>query len=348
MAPQLAVAGFTSAQFIVPLLGRRRAGAPQLAERLARKPFEPAPPSFCIASMKHFIYLLSLFFFVACAGEAPTTEETPTAEEPEAATSSTVPSLSLAWETDTVLTTCESVLYDAGRKQLYVANIEENPWEMDGNGSIAIIDLNGKVVNRYLVKEGLNAPKGMGLKDGKLFAADINAVVEIDIEEGTILARHSVPDAKNLNDITVATDGTLYVSDSGTGKAHRMTADNTFETIVSGVERPNGLLALADGHVLLGDTNGRMLLKVNPADGTKETITEGVEPDGIIPVGDGSYIVSRWGGQVHHIAKDGKATLLLDTEADKLQSADLGYIPEQKLVLVPAFFGNKVMAYRLE
>ncbi|MEL7163735.1 MAG: ATP-binding protein, partial [Bacteroidota bacterium] len=115
-----------------------------------------------------------------------------------------------------------------------------------------------------------------------------------------------------------------------------------------GVQRPNGLLALENGHLLLGDTNGRELLMVNPADGSKEVFAKGVEPDGIIAVGDGSYVVSRWGGQIHHVSATGETTLLLDTEAAGSQTADIAYNQEEGLILVPTFFQNKVVAYRLK
>jgi hypothetical protein len=37
----------------------------------------------------------------------------------------------------------------------------------------------------------------------------------------------------------------------------------------------------------------------------------------------------------------------LDTN-ESSQTADIGFIPEENLVLVPTFFSNKVEAYKLE
>ena len=56
------------------------------------------------------------------------------------------PTLVKKWETDTILKVPESVLYDAGNQVLYVANIEGQPAEKDGKGSIGKVGLDGKVI----------------------------------------------------------------------------------------------------------------------------------------------------------------------------------------------------------
>ena len=45
--------------------------------------------------------------------------------------------LTQVWETEATLKVPESVRYDAGRKVLYVSNIDGEPWAADGKGSIA-------------------------------------------------------------------------------------------------------------------------------------------------------------------------------------------------------------------
>jgi len=70
-------------------------------------------------------------------------------------------------------------------------------------------------------------------------------------------------------------------------------------------------------------------------------------PDGIEAVGDGGYLVSSWNGQVHYVDPSGKTLRVLDTRADSIGAADIEYIPEKKLLLVPTFFKNRVAAYEL-
>ena len=283
---------------------------------------------------------------VAC-GDQPTPSESDTDGTTNEQTPSQ-PRLTKVWATDTSLTTVESVLYDADGGRFITSNIEQNPWEADGQGSLGLVDLDGNVTNPRWVT-GLNAPKGSDIYGGKVYVADLDAVVEVDLAGGTIVKRHTVPEATGLNDVAISDDGQLYVSDSHTGKLHHLNLnDGSLRTVSEGVERPNGVLILPDGQLLLGDTKGQHLFKVDPDSGERSPFVQGVEPDGIVAVGNGDFIVSRWGGQVHYITAEGEKTLLLDTEEAKIQSADIGFYPERNLVLVPTFFSNQVVAYRLE
>ena len=76
--------------------------------------------------------------------------------------------------------------------------------------------------------------------------------------------------------------------------------------------------------------------------------TEGIDnPDGIEAIGNNEYLVSSWNGMIHHIDKDWKKTLILDTRKDSVNAADIEYIRSKNLLLVPTFFKNKVVAYEL-
>src|SRR6476661_4309301 len=79
------------------------------------------------------------------------------------------------WETDTVLAIPESVLLDFQKNILYVSLIDGAPWAVDGKGEIAILNMDGKVLNNKWIT-GLNAPKGMGKWGNKLYVADVTEV----------------------------------------------------------------------------------------------------------------------------------------------------------------------------
>lgn len=68
--------------------------------------------------------------------------------------------------------------------------------------------------------------------------------------------------------------------------------------------------------------------------------------DGIVAIGK-DFIVSNWNGEINHVSAAGKVTKLLDTKNDKVNAADIEYIPSLKLLLVPTFFANKVVAYKV-
>ena len=123
------------------------------------------------------------------------------------------------WETEPVLFSCESVRYSAADSVLYVSNMgpSKSPGAKDGDGSIGKVALDGKVIAAEWVK-GLNAPKGLGLHAGKLYVADIDRVVVIDIARGEIAQTIAIEGAGSLNDVTVGVDGIVYASDHKMGK----------------------------------------------------------------------------------------------------------------------------------
>src|SRR6478752_3742025 len=85
-------------------------------------------------------------------------------------------SLVKLWQTDTLLKTPESVLFDEKAQLLYVSNIDGAPDGKDGKGSIGKVGLDGRIIQVDWVK-GLNAPKGMGLYKDKLYVTDLTEVV---------------------------------------------------------------------------------------------------------------------------------------------------------------------------
>lgn len=253
------------------------------------------------------------------------------------------PTLTLLWETPDSLMTNESVLYDDATGTIYVANIEgRDPSEKDGKGSIAIISKEGKIVNPAWIS-GLNAPKGMALANGKLYVTDIDELVEIDIATSKVSNKWKVEGAQFLND-AAAHNGTVYFTDMKAGKVHSF-ANGKIATVSEGHESINGLAVGTDGTIYGLDASG---LKKWEADGSasvlNSTVTGG---DGLIILGDGNYIASRWQGEIYFV-NDSTQTLILDTKAAESNTADIGYNAAEKTVYVPTFFKNKVAAYKLD
>ena len=258
----------------------------------------------------------------------------------------TQPVLTLKWTTDTVMTTCESVIYDKDHDVLYVANMNGGADVKDGNGFISKVALDGSVSSLNWIG-GMDAPKGMGLFNGKLFVADIDRIHEVDINAGKITQTYSLPEAKFLNDVTVDANGRVFSSDSRSGDIF-MIQNGKVSKWFSGIAGPNGLLSEGDKMLSLAwDT--QTMNSIDTA--TKQVVmkADSIEnPDGVEAVGDGGYLVSSWNGMIHYVGADGKSLVLLDTRADSLSAADIEYIPEKKLLLVPTFYKNKVMAYELK
>ncbi|GEO04293.1 ATP/GTP-binding protein [Adhaeribacter aerolatus] len=257
-------------------------------------------------------------------------------------------SLVKKWETEGNLLTPESVLYDRGNKVIYVSNINGQAGDKDGNGSIGRVDLNGKIEQAEWVK-GLDAPKGMGLHKGMLYVADLTKVVVIDTKTGQKVQDIELPGAQFLNDITVAADGSVYVSDSS-GKKVYLVKDNVASVYMESDQlvRPNGLLA-HEGKLYLVDMQPGIFYQIDGNTKSLNKVAEGLTSgDGIVPVGKGDFIVSNWNGEINYLFANGQVKKLLDTKEAKVNAADIDFIPERNLVLVPTFFNNKVMAYELK
>jgi sugar lactone lactonase YvrE len=251
--------------------------------------------------------------------------------------------LEKVWETDSSLLVPESVLFDAENKVLYVANIDGQPWEKDGKGSIGKVGLDGKIIQTNWVS-GLNAPKGMARIKNSLYVADVEGVVVIDIRQGRIINTIKVEGAQGLNDVSADNKGVVWVTDSKLKKLHRV-ANGKVETYLEGLKGPNGILAHQNELYIL-DAGGMYRIE---KDKTLTKITDGMEggTDGIENVTGKDFIVSAWAGAVWYVDEKGNKELLLDTRDKKINSADIGYDAKNRMLYVPTFFKNSVVAYKL-
>jgi hypothetical protein len=247
------------------------------------------------------------------------------------------------WETDTTLAIPESVLPDLQNKVLYVSLIDGAPWDADGKGGIGKVDLNGKIINSSWVT-GLNAPKGLGMFGGKLYAADLNSVAVIDIATGKIQSFIKIDSAQGLNDITVDSKGVVYASDSKTGKIYRI-ANGSPSLYMSDFKGINGLRAVGND-LYVATSKDVYKVDANKTQTSIGIIDQG--GDGIEPVGNGDWIGSAWVGYIYYLHADGKRDLLLDTHEQKWNTADIGYDPVKKIVYVPTFMRKSVAAYQLK
>lgn len=258
------------------------------------------------------------------------------------------PSLEFLWETDSLLTTCESVLYDKTTQTIYVANINKGPWEKDNNGFISTINTKGDITELHFV-DGISAPKGIGVYNGRLYVNDIDDLVEIDIEKRKILNAYTIENNPQLNDLTVNPEGVVFVSGSNSNKIHKLENGNisVYASNLVG-KRLNGLLWQNEG-IYFADFKASVFGIVNSADKNFKTLSDGIgKADGIVRLKNGDFITSAWNGQLFYIySKDWKTVELLDTREEKIYAADIDYIPATQTLLVPTFFHNRVMAYKV-
>ena len=248
------------------------------------------------------------------------------------------------WETDSLLKVPESVLLDVDNKVLYVSNIDGQPWDKDGKGSIGKVGLDGKIIQGDWVT-GLNAPKGLGLYKNKLYVADYDEVVVVDITKGTITDRIAVPAAQGLNDLTIDNSGTVYVSDSRAMKVYKLVNDKP-TLHLENLQGPNGVL-WHNNQLYVLDKGG--LYRVG-SDKALTKLADGMEggTDGVENVQGNDFIVSCWQGSIWYVNGDGCKENLLDTRAQGMNTADIDYDADKKIVYVPTFWKKSIIAYQLQ
>lgn len=293
---------------------------------------------------KLFLLLLGGATSLAACNSQPDTTNTSADIQAAADTTATATQevrLEQVWATENTLDVPESVFHNAEEQVLYVSNIVGESNAKDGKGFISKLSLDGKITNREWVS-GLNAPKGMAMKNGTLYVTDVDQLVAIDVASGNISKRYPVQGAKFLND-PVAADDKILFTDMQDNKIYALENDQVRVWKESGLNSPNGL-AYHNGNVLVASNT----LDIVSPEGENQELASGINAgDGIGIVDDNSYLVSNWHGEIYYVEKGKEKVKLLDTKDQNMNTADITYIAEQNLLLVPTFKDNRVVAYRL-
>jgi hypothetical protein len=236
--------------------------------------------------MKNFLIIFALTALISCSS---TKKKDTTETETKAASPSY--KIELSWESDTLLRTPESVLIDRERNILYVSNVNLNPWEKDDNGFISKMDMQGNITELKWI-EGLHGPKGMGILGNSLFIADIDVLVEANIETGEIMNKLEFEGEPQLNDITVGEDGMLYVSGSNSQKIYAV-KNGDVDVYLQGEEgeRFNGLYWEKDRMLLITSASSQFK-EINHNTKEVKVIAGNMgHGDAIAPVGPEKYFM---------------------------------------------------------
>jgi hypothetical protein len=259
------------------------------------------------------------------------------------------------WES-TGLEAPESIIYDGKEKSYYVSNVVGSPTDKDGNGYITKLDENGKVVTQKWVT-GLNAPKGMGIHNGKLYVADIDNVAVIDIATGKIESTLPAPGATFLNDIAVSSKGDVYISDTFGGNTIFRIQNGKMEQWLKDekLDYPNGLFVQGNDIIVSSwgvVTNQQTfetavkgkLLKVSITDKQIEDISKSfVNGDGLAAYKNG-YLVSDWvQGKIYFVDNKGESK-----ELGSYNAGTADFLLKGNTLLVPQMSEGKILAFSLK
>ncbi len=253
----------------------------------------------------------------------------------------------------------ESVEYDNVNNRYYVSNINDGVNAENGNGSIGLIDSNGKLLNVDWVT-GLHSPKGLALYNNKLYVADVKQLVVINVDSARVIARYDAPNSVALNGITVNNSGKIFISD-WIGNRIYVLEKGELKVWLDTVDlnSPNGLwVNNTDLYVASWGRNPKddfttetsgSIKKISLI--SKEILTnkqngQWINMDGISAYEKDKWLVSDFlKGEILLLNSKGKIEKSIKT---KKGSADFYYVNEKKLLVVPLMMDNQVVAYKLD
>lgn len=252
----------------------------------------------------------------------------------------------------------ESALLDPAANILYVSNVAGEPAAKDGKGFISKLSPDGKIVTLEWATQ-LNGPKGMALVGERLYVSDIDRLVAIHTKSGAVSNVWPAAGAQFLNDVAADEQGRIFVSDMASNTIWLLDGDSFSVWLEDAkLENPNGLKVAGDKLIVASwgkmepDWSTKVPGHLLAVDIASKTIADLGDPkpvgnlDGLEPDGAGGWYVSDWvAGALYHAAPDGKATQIMDLAQG---SADLGLIPDAKLLLVPMMIDGTLVAYKVE
>ena len=212
-----------------------------------------------------------------------------------------------------------------------------------GSGFLSLLNGEGEVL-AWRIVEGLDAPLGMALHEGRLYVVDSNRL-KVFAWPGFGLLDTIALETSVANDVAVAPDGSIYVTDTAKHQVVQVLPDGT-APVLTGEARFGGAngIAVHEGHVYVG---GERLWRVDPENLAVETIGPEwlADIDGIEFEADGTLQATPVGGPLVRYRTDGFVEILA---GEGVGSANHGYSAALGLVLIPTGFDNSVIAIRLE
>jgi sugar lactone lactonase YvrE len=182
----------------------------------------------------------------------------------------------------------------------------------------------------------------------------------VDVESGQLTGEWAAEGAQFLNDPAVDEAGRVYASDMLADRIYVLDNDALSVWLESeDLLHPNGLhveegrLLVAGwgrdiqqdfssktpGHLIAIDLNTKAISDIGPGEPVGNL--DGLEPDGA-----GNWLVTDWvAGALLRIHPDGKAEQLMDLNQG---SADLEFMGEEKLAIIPMMVDGKLVATRLD
>ena len=260
----------------------------------------------------------------------------------------------ILWETESILLSPESVLFDPGKNVYYVSSYD-NMYYKHGHptGYISRYSREGKLLDQEWIK-GLFAPTGMCVKNQMLYVVTRFGVVVFDTKKGDYIRQYDIPGADFLNDMAVDSLGRIYITDSS-GDPEKpdiyVIEKNEVKPWLQSdmISNANGIYEYR-GKLLVGN-NGEGLFQAIDLENKNITTICSLGTgtiDGIRVDHQGNWLVSHWEGKIFRITPQGEITEIFDTRLIGNNAADFEYMMKDNLLVIPTYTGNKIIALKMK
>ena len=253
----------------------------------------------------------------------------------------------------------KAALYAEAEKTVFVSNMGESRGLADGDGYISRVSADGKLQTLKWVT-GLNEPRGLAYAQGRLFVADLDELLEIDVGKAQVTQRYKAAGVRYLNAIALEPHshfkGQLvrgYVSDTS-GNAIWYLGDGGLSRSYTdpALEGPNGLLVEGENLIIAGQgitQRGVGRIKSLPLDGDQLSERFGNAAlqgsfDGLIADEHGGYWLSEDSGKLLHVSASGE----MRTVVEQLGGVGNPTLLPKQMLLLPVPSVGELRAYALQ
>jgi len=241
----------------------------------------------------------------------------------------------------------ESCSYDPVRDVYVAPSVGNRGEEFANDGYVSLINPDGTVHTLKWIgetREGLTLdnPLGSDIANGRFYVVDGPVVRWFDLASGQPLGSETIEGAVSFNDLEVAGDGTVYMTQTGAEdgstpqRIYRMTPDGESSIFIDGgpLSRPNGIAFDPDGNIVVVNIGSADILTFSPTGELLRT-EQSLDPgnDGLVILEDGTkYVSSVRQGTVARIRPGQTAEMV----ASGIPSAaSMCYDPTRERLIVP-------------